>query len=277
MSSLAELREKIDALDTELLRLLNERAALAQQIGVVKNRESLPIYSPDREMKLLRSLVERSSGPLRPEAIKAIYREIMSASLSLEKDVVIACLGPSGSPTHQAAVSKFGSSVRYAHTLSIPEAFELTAKDEADCAVVPLEDPVHGFINATLDELASTELAACAEIAPDSDADGNPSAARFLVLGRQTNAPSGGDQTMIMLRIENKPGALVAALEPFKELEINLAHLASRPAMRGSNDTFFFVQADGHSQEIRNSELLRELSKNCRAVKILGSYPKPAA
>ncbi|MBU6181606.1 MAG: chorismate mutase [Verrucomicrobia bacterium] len=277
MSSLSTLREKIDALDTELLRLLNERATLAMEIGVVKNRESLPIYSPDRETKLLRSLIERSAGPLRPEAIKAIYREIMSASLSLEKDVVIACLGPSGSPTHQAALSKFGSSVRYAHTLSIPEAYEQVAKDEADCAVVPLEDPVHGFINATLDELATTPLAICAEILPDSDTDGNPAGARFIVLGRQVNAPSGGDQTMIMLRIENKPGALVAALEPFKDLEINLTHFASRPAMRGSNDTFFFVQADGHRQEIQNSELLRELSKNCRAVKILGSYPKPAA
>ena len=85
MSDLTELREKIDGLDGELLRLLNERARVAQEIGVIKNRESMPIYSPDREIKLLRSLVGRSEGPLRPEAIRAIYREIMSASLAIEK------------------------------------------------------------------------------------------------------------------------------------------------------------------------------------------------
>jgi chorismate mutase-like protein len=271
MSDLATFRQQIDTLDTELLRLLNERAALAKEIGVIKNRESLPIYSPDREMKLLRSLVERSQGPLRPEAIRAIYREIMSASLALEKDVVIACLGPSGSPTHQAALSKFGSSVRYAHAAAVAGVFEQIAHSNADCGVVPLEDSVHGFCNATLDELASTPLTVCAEILSDS------TDTRFIVLGRQGNGPSGTDQTMIMLRIENKAGALVSALAPFKEMQINLAHFASRPAMKGSNDTFFFVQADGHRQDLQYAELLRELSKNCRSVKILGSYPRPSA
>ena len=104
MSDLDTLRKQIDTLDTELLRLLNERATLAKEIGVIKNRASLPIYSPDREMKLLRSLVERSEGPLRPESIRAIYREIMSASLALEKDIVIACFGPSGSSAHQLSL-----------------------------------------------------------------------------------------------------------------------------------------------------------------------------
>jgi chorismate mutase-like protein len=275
MSDLPTLRQQIDTLDTELLRLLNERAALAKEIGVIKNRESLPIYSPDREIKLLRSLIERSSGPLRPEAIRAIYREIMSASLALEKDIVIACLGPSGSPTHQASLAKFGSSVRYTHAPAIGDVFQQVATDGADCGVVPLEDPVHGFINATLDELAATNISICAEILPDRDPEGHPTGARFIVLGRQPNAPSGSDQTMIMLRIENKPGALFSALGPFKDMQINLSHLASRPAMKGSNDTFFFVQADGHRQELQNTELLRELSKNCRAIKTLGSYPKP--
>ena len=275
MSDLATFRQQIDTLDNELLRLLNERATLAKEIGIIKNRESLPIYSPDREMKLLRSLVERSQGPLRPEAIRAIYREIMSASLALEKDIVIACLGSSGSPTHQAALSKFGSSVRYTHAPAVAGVFEQIVHDNADCGVIPLEDSDHGFCNATLDALAETPLTICAEILPDPDSDFTGT--RFIVLGRQGNGPSGTDQTMIMLRIENKPGALVSALAPFKEMQINLTHFASRPAMKGSNDTFFFVQADGHRQDLQNSELLRELSKNCRSVKILGSYPKPYA
>lgn len=274
MSDLTELRERIDALDGELLKLLNERTLIAQQIGVIKSRESLPIYSPDREMKLLRSLIERSEGPLRPEAIRAIYREIMSAALAVEKDVAIACVGPIGSSSYQAALAKFGSSVRYTFSAEIAGVFDEVAADRADCGVVPLEDPAHGLVNQTLDALASNEVSVCAEIVPDSSSEDERSRARYLVLGRQPNAASGNDQTMLMLRIEDKPGALVSALEPFKELGINLNHFASRPAMKGSDDIFFFLEAEGHTKELQLSDLFRELSKNCRAVKVLGSYPK---
>jgi len=279
MSDLATLRKKIDALDGELLRLLNERARVAQEIGVIKNRESLPIYSPDREIRLLRSLVGRSEGPLRPEAIRAIYREIMSASLAIEKDVAIACLGPSGSPSHQAALGKFGSSVRYTFAPEVSGVFAEVAADRADCGVVPLEDPAHGLVNHTLDELAATDLSICAEIALGSGEDGDTAcpSARYIVLGRTANAPSGHDRTMLMLRIENKPGALVSALEPFKDLAINLDHFSNRPAKKGSNDIFFFVQAEGHTRDLQGSDLFRELSKKCRAVKVLGSYPKAEA
>jgi chorismate mutase-like protein len=277
MSDLTELRERIDALDGELLKLLNERTLIAQEIGVIKSRESLPIYSPDREMKLLRSLIERSEGPLRPEAIRAIYREIMSAALAVEKDVAIACVGPIGSTSYQAALAKFGSSVRYTFSAEIAGVFDEVAAERADCGVVPLEDPAHGLVNQTLDALASNEVSVCAEIVPDSSSEDERCKARYLVLGRQPNASSGNDHTMLMLRIEDKPGTLVAALEPFKELGINLNHFASRPAMKGSNDIFFFLEAEGHTKELQLSDLFRELSKKCRAVKVLGSYPKSDA
>jgi len=274
MSDLTDLRQRIDALDGDLLKLLNERTLIAQEIGVIKSRESLPIYSPDREMKLLRSLIERSKGPLRPEAIRAIYREIMSAALAVEKDVAIACVGPVGSLSYQAALGKFGSSVRYTFSAEVAGVFEEVAGERADCGVVPLEDPAHGLVHQTLDALVENELSVCAEIVPDATSDDARSVARYLVLGRQPNAASGHDQTMLMLRIEDKPGKLVSALEPFKELGINLNHFASRPAMKGSNDIFFFVEADGHTKDLQSSDLFRELSKNCRAVKVLGSYPK---
>jgi chorismate mutase-like protein len=277
MSELIGLRERIDALDGELLKLLNERTTIAQEIGVIKSRESLPIYSPDREMKLLRGLIERSQGPLRPEAIRAIYREIMSAALAVEKDVAIACVGPIGSSSYQAALAKFGSSVRYTFAPEIAGVFEEVAADRADCGVVPLEDPAHGLVNQTLDALAANEVSVCAEIVPDSSSEDERSRSRYLVLGRQPNASSGNDHTMLMLRIEDKPGTLVAALEPFKELGINLNHFASRPAMKGSNDIFFFLEAEGHTKELQLSDLFRELSKKCRAVKVLGSYPKSEA
>ena len=158
------------------------------------------------------------------------------------------------------------------------QAIAEVAADRADCGVVPLEDPAYGLVNHTLDELAATELSICAEITLGSGEDGPVCpAARYIVLGRSANAPSGHDQTMLMLRIENKPGALVSALEPFKELAINLNHFSNRPAMKGSNDIFFFVQAEGHTRELQGSDLFRDLSKKCRAVKVLGSYPKAEA
>jgi chorismate mutase-like protein len=267
MSDLDSLRQKIDALDTELLRLLNERASLAKEIGIIKNRASLPIYAPDREMKLLRSLCERNQGPLRPESICAIYREIMSASLALEKNIAIACLGPAGSPAHQAALGRFGSSVSYQHLSTVAEVFSATKNDHSDCGVVPLEEPGHGFTASTLDSLASSDLHICAEIAP-------PCGARFIVLGRQLNRASDTDRSMILLRIEDKAGALVSALEPFRKLGVNLVHFASRPAKENS-ETLFFVEADGHREDLEKSGLLDDLAANCREVKLLGSFPKP--
>ena len=277
MSDLDPLREKIDAIDTELLRLLNERACVAKEIGAIKNREGLPVYSPEREDRVLRGLVDRSVGPLTPDAIRSIYREIMSASLALEKNMAIACLGPSGSLSHQAAKSKFGSSVRYLFFSHTEDVLHDVKRDEADCGVVPINDSEHGLANSTLDQLAETDLSICAEIYLRSDDSGDVEPSRFFVLGRTGNTPSGNDKTMLMLRIEDKPGALVSALEPFKSLSINLSHFASRPASRGSQDIFFFVEASGHTKDLQIADLFRELSKRCRAVKVLGSYPKTDA
>ena len=103
MSEISEIRDQIDAIDSQLLKLLNERASLALEIGRIKNRDGLPIYAPDREMALLRKLIDRNEGPLSESAIRAIYREIMSAALALEKDVFIACFGGEGGACSLAA------------------------------------------------------------------------------------------------------------------------------------------------------------------------------
>ena len=277
MSDLDELRRRIDAIDDELLRLLNERAVVAKDIGAIKNREGLPIYSPEREDRVIRSLIERSEGPLTPEAIRAIYCEIMSAALAVEKDVAIACLGPAGSSAHQAAKSKFGSSVRYIFLANTEEVFREVKRDGADCGVVPIDHPEHGLANQTLDQLAETELSICAEIFLATEGSAHNDSARFFVLGRKENPPSGNDMTMLMLRIEDKPGALVSALEPFKALNINLSHFASRPAAHGSHDVFFFLEAVGHTRDLQMVDLFRELSRSCRAVKVIGSYPKASS
>ncbi len=279
MSELSTIREKIDAIDTQLLKLLNDRAKLALDVGKIKSRDGLPIYAPDREMSLLRGLMEKNEGPLSPNAIRAIYREIMSAALALEKDVVIACHGPEGGPCHQAARARFGSSVNYAFFPDVTELFTAVGRGEGDCGVVPIEDASHGAVNQTLDALATTDLTLCAEIL--STPDGSPGVdgknnSRYFVMARTATAITGSDRTTLLLRVEDKPGALVDALEPFRDAELNLNHLASRPASKGSEDVFFFVEVDGHSRQEAFNEVLRELSRRCRAVKVLGSFPKAA-
>jgi chorismate mutase-like protein len=272
MSDLNELREKIDGLDGELLRLLNERASIALEVGRVKSRDGLPIYAPAREASLLRSLCERSSGPLGDKAIRAIYREIISASLALEKDVVIACHGHESSVTHQAARARFGSSVSYTFFPEISELFEAVERGEGDCGVVPIDSVVGGVDGRTLDALTDTSLVICGEVILASDSSPDKRA-RFFILARTATPITGRDRTTLLLRVEDRPGALVDALEPFKDAELNLRHFASRPASKGSNDTFFFVEVEGHSRDEAFGDVLRGLSRNCRAVKVLGSYP----
>ena len=113
LDQLGKLRKEIDAIDSQLLVLLNRRARLAQEIGRIKERNGRPVYAPERAEQLMRRLVSESEGPLDELAIRAIYREIMSASLALEKDTVIAAEGELAGLTHLAAKQQFGSSVRY--------------------------------------------------------------------------------------------------------------------------------------------------------------------
>ena len=165
---LKDLRSKIDVLDTELIRLLNERADLVRDVGEIKRASGLEIYAPEREESLLSTLVAKSQalgGRLPPESLRAIYREIMSASLALEKDLSIAFFGPEATWTHQAARGKFGASVRYLSQPSISDVFDAVARCRADYGVVPIENSTEGAVNHTLDEFIESDLHICAQVA----------------------------------------------------------------------------------------------------------------
>lgn len=162
--SLEEIRKQIDEVDDNLLRLLNARADLVHEVGVIKKREGLEIYAPEREEALLQSLVRRSEGRLPEKSIRAIYREIMSAALALERDLKIAYLGPEGTWTHQAALNKFGQSVKYVPMANFQEVFDEVARRRADYGVVPIENSTEGAVSHTLDLFADSPLRICAQI-----------------------------------------------------------------------------------------------------------------
>jgi chorismate mutase/prephenate dehydratase len=164
--TLGEIRSRIDTLDSQLLDLLNQRADLVHEVGLLKKRDGVSIYAPEREEKLLRSLIElneRHKGRLPSTAVRAIYREIMSASFALEKGLIIAYLGPIATWSHQAAREKFGASVEYAAQSSIAEVFNVVARGKADYGVVPIENSTEGAVSYTLDQFMDSELRVCAQ------------------------------------------------------------------------------------------------------------------
>lgn len=161
---LEELRNKIDLIDSELLRLLNERADLVHEVGLIKRQGGLEVYAPEREEKLLQNLVAKSKGRLSEQSIRAIYREIMSAALALEQDLKIAFLGPEGTWTHQAAISKFGNSVAYAPQKSLDDVFDQVERKLVAYGVVPIENTTEGAVSHTLDLFADSSLRICAQI-----------------------------------------------------------------------------------------------------------------
>jgi chorismate mutase/prephenate dehydratase len=162
--NLDDIRRQIDTIDKELLDLLNRRADLVHEVGVVKKRDGLQIYAPEREEALLRRLISMNQGRLSESSIRAIYREIMSAALALEDDLKIAYLGPEGTWTHQAAIKKFGHSVSYSPQPNFADVFDQVTRRSADYGVVPIENSTEGAVSHTLDLFVDSPLHICSQI-----------------------------------------------------------------------------------------------------------------
>jgi chorismate mutase / prephenate dehydratase len=161
---LGRLRQGIDALDDEVLRLIGERARLAHRIGEIKQGN---IYRPEREAQVLARLAEanrQNRGPLPPAAVRQIFREIMSACLALEQPLKIAHLGPAGTFSESAARAHFGSAPALTPCGAIDDVFRAVESGNADYGVVPVENSTEGAIGRTLDLLLSSPLKICGEI-----------------------------------------------------------------------------------------------------------------
>lgn len=161
---LSSLRKKIDALDTKIVGLLNERAAITLSIGREKIKNGKPIYAPDRENDVLKRLRALNKGPIQNEAVEAIYREIMSSALALEKPLRIAALGRRGAYTYSAAQKIFGQQMTYDSCKDIPEVFQRVERGECDYGVLPIENSTEGMVTPTVDLLVNSELKICRQI-----------------------------------------------------------------------------------------------------------------
>ncbi len=162
--SLENLRNKIDKVDSEILKLLNQRMQLVHEVGVLKRNEKSVIYRPEREKEILGRLGNENDGLLNQDAIDAIFLEIFAVARNLELPEKVAFLGPEGSFTHQAAESRFGAMSDYITLPTIQSVFEAVDTERARFGVIPIENNQEGIVYETVDLLNQTDVSIAAEL-----------------------------------------------------------------------------------------------------------------
>jgi len=354
-NELGALRARIDGIDDAILKLVSERAGIAQQVGRAKNGEK--IYRPEREAQIVQRLRDANPGPLSGDTVERLIREIMSACRALEQVIRVAYLGPAGTFSQQAVHKQFGHEVEALAEADIDACFHAVETGRADFAVAPVENSTEGAISRTLDLIVASPLKICGEVMlpihqtlmrkqggldgiarvyghaqslaqcqqwlsrhlpdakrvsvvsnsegarlaaadPDSATLGSETAAglyglaviesriedeagnttRFLVLGASDAAPSGRDNTSLVVGARNEPGAVVKLLQPLADAGISMSKLESRPARLdnrglGNWEYLFFVVCEGHRQDAKLAAALAEIESRAAFLKILGSYP----
>ena len=162
--SLEKLRNRINELDHQLVKLLNDRARVVIEIGKLKNKTDKPVYAPDREKEIFARIAGANEGPLPDKCLVAIWRELMSGSFVLEKPLRIGYLGPGGSFSHTAALLKFGQTVEYESLADIKSIFDEVSKNHCDMGLVPIENSTGGGVIETLDALIDSDVKICSEV-----------------------------------------------------------------------------------------------------------------
>ncbi len=159
-----DLRQKIDRVDEQILRLLNERAEIVLEVGKMKSEARSNFYDPKRESEVLQRLTSRNTGPFPGHAISPVFHEIISACRSLEVKLDVVYLGPEATNTHMACLDRFGSSIRAVPKDNIPDVFEAVERGEASYGVVPIENTTEGSVSRTLDMLIELEVKISGEL-----------------------------------------------------------------------------------------------------------------
>jgi chorismate mutase/prephenate dehydratase len=155
---LLRIRGEIDAIDENLLDLLNKRAQCSLEIGAIKSVQGDPVYRPGREQLLLENLLERNGGPLPDTHLRHIYREILSSSRLLQQPLRVAFLGPEGTFSHMAGLEFFGKSLDYHPMQHIEHIFEAVENRDCELGIVPLENSLHGTVARSVDLFAEHEV-----------------------------------------------------------------------------------------------------------------------
>jgi chorismate mutase/prephenate dehydratase len=158
------LRAGIDEVDEKIVRLLDQRARLARRIGEIKQENGLEAYAPARERAVLDRVRSLGAGDFPMRGLQAVFREIISGSITLEARLKVAYLGPESTFTHEAALRSFGASVELEPQTTVAEVFTRVERGEAEHGIVPVENSMEGAVTHTLDELMNSPLKICGEV-----------------------------------------------------------------------------------------------------------------
>jgi chorismate mutase/prephenate dehydratase len=158
------LRAGIDSVDEKIVRLLDRRARLARRIGEIKRDQKLEAYAPARERAVLDRVASLGVGDFPQRGLEAVFREIISSSISLEARLKVAYLGPEATFTHEAALRSFGASVELEPQATVAEVFSRVERGETEHGIVPVENSMEGAVTHTLDELMNSPLKICGEV-----------------------------------------------------------------------------------------------------------------
>lgn len=227
---LRQLRDRIDAIDSELLKLVSTRAELAREIGQIKNGVA---YRPEREAQVLARLCELNPGPLASEHIVRLFTEIMSLCRSMEEPLTVAYLGPRGTFSEEATLKRFGSVVATLACSSIDDVFRKVESGAAGYGVVPVENSTEGAVGRSLDLLVQTPLKVCGEIKLP---------VHQLLLARQTDLAR-------IKRIYSHPQSFSQCHE---WLNVNLPHLTGEARINAASnaDAARLAAADEHAAAV---------------------------
>lgn len=162
--NLNSLRAEIDKIDDEFLELLNKRAAFVKEVGKTKTVTDRAFYVPEREREIYKRLFSKNKGEFPNQAVKSVFREIISASLSLERPMKVAFLGPKATFTHLACKKHFGLSAEFLPKKDIADVFDDVERGRSDYGVVPIENTTEGVVSHTLDMFVDSDLKVCGEI-----------------------------------------------------------------------------------------------------------------
>jgi chorismate mutase/prephenate dehydratase len=252
---LQSLRTQIDAVDRELLALLNRRAALALQVGELKKRSGTAVYRPEREAQVIDGLKSANPGPLPTAGVAPIWREIMSACRALERPTRVAYLGPAGTFSEEAALGYFGSSIERVPCPSIDEVFRSATAGTVDFGVVPVENSTEGVVARSLDLLLQSPLVIVGEtsllvrhnlLRRENSLDGVRAVLAHPQALAQCNAWLGAHLPHAERRpvLSNAEGARLAAAD------VGLAAIASRRAANeyGLHVVAPAIQDDAHNR-----------------------------
>src|SRR5690242_13569388 len=161
---LAALRDELDGIDREIMAAINRRGAVAKRISSIKNADGQVAYDPEREQAILQNAVKNNDGPLSDNAIRAVFRELISGTRAVQTPIRVAYLGPEFTFSHLAAIERFGQSAELVSVGTIAAVFEEVERGQAQFGVVPMENSTDGRVSDTLDCFSRSPVRICGEL-----------------------------------------------------------------------------------------------------------------